>query len=378
MLELLGSKRVRVGGDEEDSSAVNRHSRPKKLVPARRLGLKNRQQVRCSQQVVHSSSSGDEYEDNPETGERRKRVGFLFRTAPRPLLPNLLTKDDQWKLEGCSVQKRGRRAERAAGLVLGEFAGLLDSLATERSRCSRLQKRGRGLEQDLERAKARITDAVVAEQVTTLQATVDGSAGRLAELSKEGELMKAGMVSLQEANASLGEKLTLSEVARSEYEGVAKSLGKENDELRAKLAAVPSKEAVIAEYRESDVFKRAIVDARVARVEAYRGSEDFDSEMKSAVKRGVAVFKDSAEYADEMQRVRESAVDNYRSSIAFKQAVGAEAGKMSRQVVECCREFLKDDLQRPTQDFGGFFVAHVRRQRDGAPNAGGDASVSDK
>ena len=77
----------------------------------------NRKQVRQSQQVVYSSSSSDEYEENPETGEKRKRVGFFFKTAPREVLPGFLTRDDQWKLEGYSIPKRLKRAERVAGLV---------------------------------------------------------------------------------------------------------------------------------------------------------------------------------------------------------------------------------------------------------------------
>lgn len=92
-------------------------SRPKKLVPARHLGLMNREEVRRSKQVVYSSSSEDEYEVDPETGKKRQRVGFLFKTAPHPLFPNILTDDDRWKLGGCDAQKRSERAERLAGLV---------------------------------------------------------------------------------------------------------------------------------------------------------------------------------------------------------------------------------------------------------------------
>lgn len=78
------------------------------------VGESKRSQVRRQHQLIHSSSSGDEYEGDPD---RRRRVGFLFRTTPRPLLPDFLTEDDRWKLEGCSTRKRIKRAERAAGLV---------------------------------------------------------------------------------------------------------------------------------------------------------------------------------------------------------------------------------------------------------------------
>lgn len=111
------AKRSRLSDGAEGSAMGVPRSRPKKLVASRSLGMSNRRQVRQSQQVVYSSSSEDEYEEDPETGEKRKRVGFFFRTAPREVLPGFLTRDDQWKLEGCSIPKRLKRAERAAGLV---------------------------------------------------------------------------------------------------------------------------------------------------------------------------------------------------------------------------------------------------------------------
>lgn len=92
-------------------------SRPKKLVPARHLGLRTREEIRRGQQIAWSGSSEDEYEVDPETGVRRQRVGFFFKTVPRPILPDFLTEDDRWKLEGCSLERRVERAERAAGLV---------------------------------------------------------------------------------------------------------------------------------------------------------------------------------------------------------------------------------------------------------------------
>lgn len=92
-------------------------SRPKKFVSSRHLGLMNREQVRRAQQVVYSSSSSDEVEENPETGDRRTRVGFLFKTAPRSILTNFLTDDDKQKLERCDSRRRTKRVERVAGMV---------------------------------------------------------------------------------------------------------------------------------------------------------------------------------------------------------------------------------------------------------------------
>ena len=116
-LSELNVKRSRVSDEAEGSVVGERRSRPKRLLASRNLGLTNRRQVRQSKQVVHSDSSADEYEDNPTSGERRQRVGFLYRTAPRQVLPNFLTPDDQWKLEGCSLSKRFKRVERVAGIV---------------------------------------------------------------------------------------------------------------------------------------------------------------------------------------------------------------------------------------------------------------------
>lgn len=110
-------KRSRLSDEAEGSVVGERRSRPKKLVSSRDLGLLTRKQIRQSRQVVHTSSSSDEYEVNPGTGDKRQRVGFLFRTAPRPVLPDFLTPDDQWKLEGCTMSKRLKRMERAAGMV---------------------------------------------------------------------------------------------------------------------------------------------------------------------------------------------------------------------------------------------------------------------
>lgn len=124
-LENAGKRKVMDCGDQiakrsrlsEGGTGGELHSRPKKLVSSRSLGMLNRRQVRQSQQIVYSSSSSDEYEENLETGEKRRRVGFFFKTAPREVLPGFLTRDDQWKLEGCSIPKRLKRAERVAGLV---------------------------------------------------------------------------------------------------------------------------------------------------------------------------------------------------------------------------------------------------------------------
>lgn len=125
------AKRFRVSDEAEGSVVGRRASRPKKLVASRDLGLLNRRQIRQKQRVEHSGSSSDEYEVHPETGEKRRRVGFLFKTAPRPILPNFLTADDEWKLEGCTIPKRLKRVERVAGMVC--FAALIFYIFCQRA-----------------------------------------------------------------------------------------------------------------------------------------------------------------------------------------------------------------------------------------------------
>lgn len=55
-----------------------------------------------------------------------------------------------------------------------------------------------------------------------------------------------------------------------------------------------------------------------------------------------------------------------------------EAGKMSRHVVECCREFFKDDLKRSGDEFGDFFLSFVRQRRrpDGGSSSLGSVCKS--
>lgn len=63
----------------------------------------NRGQVRhYRQQVVYESSEDDEYETDPVSGAKRQRVGYLFKTAPRLVLSQFLTEDDQHKLDRCT------------------------------------------------------------------------------------------------------------------------------------------------------------------------------------------------------------------------------------------------------------------------------------
>lgn len=177
------------------------------------------------------------------------------------------------------------------------------------------------------------------------------------------EELENANVALKRTTIELSENLVQMETAR---ESMSQSLivtTTENEVLKVSLASVPSKESILSEYCASDAYKRSIVEARVAAVDAYKCSEEFEEELRGAVERGIAGFRGSVEFAEELARIRDGAISDYQKGASFKEAVGVEAGKLSKRVVDCCREFLKDDMQRPTQEFGEFFMSFVRRQR---------------
>lgn len=260
--------------------------------------------------------------------------------------------------------------------MTGEISGLAELLKVEIARNLRIQKRRKGLELDLERFREEAAKALADERVK--------HQSEINELQQEKDDLSAQMLALQEtvkrledeiivehsANLSLKclkdellGKLSAAEITRTELEKQMSDIKSENDSLRSALAAVPSREVVVADFRGSDEYKREVVDARVAAVDAYKGSEEFDEELKAAVECGVLDFKASTEYAGELARVQDVALSQFKSSAAFKEAVGVEAGKMSKRIVDCCREFFKGGLHRPTQEFGAFFVEFVRRTR---------------
>ncbi|XP_063944583.1 uncharacterized protein LOC135150883 [Daucus carota subsp. sativus] len=366
-----------LGGERE--VVAGKHSRPKKLVPSRNLGLLNRSQVRRKQQLVHSSSSGDEYEEDPNRGTKRKRVGYLFRTTPRPLLPDLLTEDDQWKLDGCSARKRVKRVERAAGLVLGELSGLTTAFMSEKARSARLQRRKHGLEEELNNVKAKLGEMEPAEKIK-LQEQLAGVSkerdecrvlireleGQINASKEENRVAQEKLKALQDMHLDVTGKLQVSETARCEADKLVSRLRGDIEGLKVTLENVPRREVVLAEFRASDEYKQEVIESRVAAVETFRTSEDFAEEIRRAVQQSLSEFKKGVEYAQALDHARAMAIAEFRDGVAFKQAVGAEAGKMSLRIVECCREFFKDDMQRPSQEFGVFFTEFIRRSR-GAP-----------
>lgn len=49
-------------------------------------------------------------------------------------------------------------------------------------------------------------------------------------------------------------------------------------------------------------------------------------------------------------------MERFCKSVDFRKVVDAESGKATPHVVDCCREFFKDDLPRSKDEFGRYFM----------------------
>ena len=87
---------------------------------------------------------------------------------------------------------------------------------------------------------------------------------------------------------------------------------------KEKLAAMPSAVDVIRDYKASPAYKKDCDDA----VAAFRGTS------------------------------------------VFRQIVGVESQKMAPLIVACCREFFRDDLRRPKDDFDVFFMEWMKARKE--------------
>lgn len=268
---------------------------------------------------------------------------------------------------------------------MGEISGLTSALMIERSRNTRLHRHKQALEDELTKVRdeqvgerdaekaefqKQVADALKGRdecqtQIASYQTSMKALEGRVSIAEGRQRSAKDNLETLKGVNLDLSGKLELSETARCAADEVISRLGSEVSALKKTLEDVPRREAILAEFRASEGFKQELIEARVSAVEAYKLSEDFTEDVKCAVECGVSEFKQSDEYSGEMDDVRKAAMADFRKGNAFKQAVGAEAGKMSVQVVECCREFFKADFERPTQEFGVFFAEFIRRRRSG-------------
>lgn len=263
--------------------------------------------------------------------------------------------------------------------VVGEVSGLTSALMSEKSRSAELLKHKESLEEELAKVRKEWEVALnlekagfekrVAELLTekecsqdtikSLEARVSVAEGRQRAAEDNLEILKV-------ENLELGGKLELSETARCAADEAISRLGGEVNALKETLEGMPRRESIVAEFRSSEEFKQELIEARVSAVGAYQASEEFSEAVQSAVENAVNLFKQSVVYSEELDEARKAAVADFRRSVEFKQAVGAEVGKVSIQVVECCREFFKEDFGRPAQEFGVVFTEFMRRRRSGA------------
>lgn len=95
--------------------------RAKRLVSRTQVGLKRKGNAAPKEGVVYESSTDDDEYTDPETGEKRQRVGYLFRRAPGPMMERFVTADDTWKLNKYSLVSQVRRAEKSVARVSVKF-----------------------------------------------------------------------------------------------------------------------------------------------------------------------------------------------------------------------------------------------------------------
>lgn len=262
--------------------------------------------------------------------------------------------------------------------VVGEISGLTSSLLAERLRVSRLLKRKRGLELEVAKVKEEAASAAFVEKAKWEK----GIADLQVQISREQALVQTTRELLATAKE---EKLKISDLLSAEREANCKlkttiaELTQQKEGLEAQLRVVPSPDTIVADFKGGDVYKGELIAARLAGIAAYKGSSEFEDEQKLLAERAIRQYKEGLEYAADIEKLKATVIAEYSKSIAFRQAVGLEAGKMSRHVVECCREFLKDDLDRDGNEFGNYFMSFMKRQRShgsGAASSLGSAARS--
>ena len=232
----------------------------------------------------------------------------------------------------------------------------------EKTRCDRLHQNRQGLEAELERVKADLA-AVVSSERNNSEKRVESVLKERDELRVQLARAEENLVAMKHTSTEISQQLKMSEDARRRADESLVSLGVMVEGLKNSLAEVPTRDMVVNSYKSSGEYRREIVDARLAAVGSYKESEEFTEELNRAMARGAEEYKRSVAGMKDREEAGREAVAAFQASSAFKQAVGTEAGKMSVQIVESCREFFKEDIHRPVQEFGLFFTEFVRQRR---------------
>ena len=71
-----------------------------------------KKKLKAKMVVEYDVSSGDEMVDDPIIGKKWKGCGYFFPTAPKALMTQFLTRDDNLKLKGCNLPRKIKKFER--------------------------------------------------------------------------------------------------------------------------------------------------------------------------------------------------------------------------------------------------------------------------
>ena len=146
------------------------------------------------------------------------------------------------------------------------------------------------------------------EDLSKMKTIYDRSVAELADVKRDYEI--------------LGERFDASE--------------KELESLRWKLEVAPTRDIIIEEFQSSTTMREMLERAKIEAIAEYNVGEDHANEVDKAVK----LFSKSPE---------------------FQRVVGERTKQMIPYLVECCREYLRDDPHRSREGFEGFFVDWKRR-----------------
>lgn len=116
-------------------------------------------------------------------------------------------------------------------------------------------------------------------------------------------------------------------------------------------------EVLLAEKNALDVgYKVKDAEAEAASACLRRVTEELAQtkhQMASALVPDAVIngYKQSADY----QLALETAVEDFRKSRTFAEAIAGESKKLFPHIIECCRSFFKNDLARPREEFNAYF-----------------------
>lgn len=199
------------------------------------------------------------------------------------------------------------------------------------------------------RYEAQVKDVVELQQVThekynDCRKALDVVEQKLVSVEHEKKELLGQVQLLEKVRENMEKELLVEKDVVAGLSAEVSRVNADLNEMKSALAAVPSKESVIEEFRGSAAMGEIIRDG----VEKFKCSEEFKREMEHVLTEYKA--------GDEFRREIDVAVANYYKGTEFKKIVAAESGRSTPHIVECCREFFKDDLARSRDEFGRYFI----------------------